>query len=94
MKYLSANREVYIKAAATCGNDEDAENYAIKFTGLLIALSSNYELLLIKSDETSAILFQLLLDSAAAKNLQISQISLNFWDEFKETITNFMTELP
>lgn len=85
---MTANRESFNKAANSLIDDEDAQNYAIKYANLLITLCCNYELLLIKESETSKVLFQLLLECGSAKNLRISQTSLEFWDEFKETITN------
>lgn len=74
--------------AASMKDDDDAYTFAYRYANLLLSLCKNYEILLLQGTETSKALFKLLIDCGTAKNLKISQISLDFWDEFKDTLTN------
>ncbi len=73
-------------------DDEDdmRHEYARKFSALLSTLCLNFEILFVANyqDEISSILFQLLIDCANSKNLQISLSSIDFWDEFKNILVN------
>ncbi|CDW78104.1 transportin-serine arginine isoform a [Stylonychia lemnae] len=93
VEYLKNNRETFIQSGNLSLEDDDAHTYAMKYTQLLMAICQNYEILLIRESDTSKVLFYLLLDNASCKNLKISQQTLEFWEEFKETIINTIEDL-
>lgn len=68
--------------------DDQRHEYARKFSSLLNTLCLKFEILFVATPEASGILFQLLIDCASAKNLQISLSSIDFWDEFKNVLVN------
>jgi hypothetical protein len=74
--------------------DEDEDNiYGRKICSLLTTLCRNYEVLLVKPSEGSVQLFTLLKDAAMAKNLRIASSTIDFWEEFYETITTRLENL-
>lgn len=58
-----------------------------KYVGLLTTLCANYDFMLISKNNLSVSLFSLLKTCARSPNLRLSISSLDFWNDFKETIT-------
>lgn len=89
--YLSEqkpNIEIEFNRSYAEMESDEENNYGKKICDLLSTLCRNYEILLIKPTDCSNQLFSLLKAAAMAKNKCIATSTIDFWDEFYETITN------
>lgn len=68
--------------------DQDKAVFAQKFTQMLLALCSNYEVLFLTPDNWpyAQKLYELLFIAANAKNLGLVALTCEFWTQLKETL--------
>jgi len=85
---LYSQKEKYQSSLAVYEADSDQNIFATKFSELLLALVGNFEILLLafKDLQVHEQLYELLMMTTKAKNLQIAFNVAMFWREFKESI--------
>jgi hypothetical protein len=67
-------------------DDDPANAFPRKYVSLLVCLCSNYETLML-SDDVGRQLFKLVKDCAQIANFRLCVQSLDFWADFKETMS-------